>query len=131
LFREVRTFEAFKGLHLGIISELPRKSLPQIAVEILQELKAYGFTIELVLADSLYRESGDATGEISKHQLPYIVAIRSNHPVLMPKGWKVRYNRWHSYQQALLVSEERDCPKLTGRSALQKSCSIRPILVPG
>jgi hypothetical protein len=27
LFREVRTFEAFKGLHLGIISELPRKSL--------------------------------------------------------------------------------------------------------
>lgn len=31
LFREVRTFEAFKWLHLGIISELPRKSLPQIA----------------------------------------------------------------------------------------------------
>ncbi len=31
LFREVRTFEAFKWLHLGIISELSRKSLPQIA----------------------------------------------------------------------------------------------------
>ncbi len=31
LFREVRTFEAFHWLHLGIISELPRKSLPQIA----------------------------------------------------------------------------------------------------
>lgn len=31
LFREVRTFEAFQWLHLGIISELPRKSLPQIA----------------------------------------------------------------------------------------------------
>lgn len=31
LFREVRTFEAFKWLHLGIISELPRKSLPHIA----------------------------------------------------------------------------------------------------
>jgi SRSO17 transposase len=29
------------------------------------------------------------------------VAIRSNHPVPMPKGWKVRYNRWHGYQQAL------------------------------
>lgn len=31
LFREVRTFETFQWLHLGIISELPRKSLPQIA----------------------------------------------------------------------------------------------------
>jgi SRSO17 transposase len=77
------------------------KTKPQIAVEILQELKAYGFTIELVLADSLYGESGDVTGELSQQQLPYIVAIRSNHPVLMPKGWKVRYNRWHGYQQAL------------------------------
>ncbi len=77
------------------------KTKPQIAVEILQELKPYGFTIELVLADSLYGESGDVTGEISKQQLPYIVAIRSNHPVLMPKGWKVRYNRWHGYQQLL------------------------------
>jgi SRSO17 transposase len=27
LFREVRTFEAFKGLHLGIISELSRGHL--------------------------------------------------------------------------------------------------------
>jgi SRSO17 transposase len=77
------------------------KTKPQIAVEILQELKAYGFTIELVLADSLYGESGDVTGELSQQQLPYIVAIRSNHPVLIPKGWKVRYNRWHGYQQAL------------------------------
>lgn len=77
------------------------KTKPQIAVEILQELKAYGFTIKLVLADSLYGESGDVTGELTRQQLPYIVAIRSNHPVLMPQGWKVRYNRWHRYQQVL------------------------------
>ena len=77
------------------------KTKPQLAVELLQELRAYGFTIELVLADSLYGESGDVTGELSQQQLPYIVAIRSNHSVLMPKGWKVRYNRWHGYQQLL------------------------------
>ncbi|MBD1864507.1 hypothetical protein NC998_25445 [Trichocoleus desertorum GB2-A4] len=34
-------------------------------------------------------------------QLPYIVAIRSNHGVLMPKGQRVRYNRWHAYDQPL------------------------------
>ncbi len=31
LFPDVRNFEAFKFLHLGIISELKRKSLPAIA----------------------------------------------------------------------------------------------------
>lgn len=31
LFADVRSFEAFKFLHLGMISEIPRKSLPAIA----------------------------------------------------------------------------------------------------
>lgn len=35
------------------------KTKPQLAIEILQEVKALGFQVELVLADSLYGESGD------------------------------------------------------------------------
>ncbi|MBD2039580.1 transposase, partial [Microcoleus sp. FACHB-672] len=31
LFSQVRNYEAFKLLHLGLLSELPRKSLPKIA----------------------------------------------------------------------------------------------------
>jgi SRSO17 transposase len=31
LFIDVRSFEAFKFLHLGMIRDLPRKSLPAIA----------------------------------------------------------------------------------------------------
>lgn len=31
LFADVRNFEAFKFLHIGMISELPRKTLPAIA----------------------------------------------------------------------------------------------------
>jgi SRSO17 transposase len=31
LFSDVRSFEAFKSLHLGLISEVKRKSLPAIA----------------------------------------------------------------------------------------------------
>ena len=31
LFDEVRQFECFKYLHLGMLSEMPRKSLPEIA----------------------------------------------------------------------------------------------------
>lgn len=30
-FSDVRNYEAFKLLHLGLLSELPRKSLPRIA----------------------------------------------------------------------------------------------------
>ena len=31
LFADVRSYEAFNFLHLGMISEIPRKSLPAIA----------------------------------------------------------------------------------------------------
>jgi len=31
LFKEVRNYECFKYLHLGIIAPTPRKSLPEIA----------------------------------------------------------------------------------------------------
>jgi SRSO17 transposase len=77
------------------------QSKPQIAVEIIREIQAMGFVIERVLADSLYGESGDVTGVLHQLKLPYIVAIRSNHGVLMPKGQRVRYNRWHPYDQPL------------------------------
>ena len=34
LFPEVRSFEAFQWLHLGMISEIKRKSLPAIALAV-------------------------------------------------------------------------------------------------
>ncbi len=77
------------------------KTKPQIAVEIIQELKEEGFKIKLVLADSLYGESGDVISVLEKLQLMFIVAIRSNHGVLMPPGSRKRYNRWKAYEQKL------------------------------
>lgn len=77
------------------------KSKPQLAVEIIREIQAMGFVIERVLADNLYGESGDVTGVLHQLKLPYIVAIRSNHGVLMPKGQRVRSNRWRAYDQPL------------------------------
>jgi SRSO17 transposase len=77
------------------------QSKPRIAVAMIREIQAMGFVIERVLADSLYGESGDVTGVLQQLKLPYIVAIRSNHGVLTPKGQRVRYNRWHPYDQPL------------------------------
>jgi SRSO17 transposase len=78
VFEDVRLYECFKFLHVGIVSPLPRKTLPEIAVEMIREVQAMGFVIERVLADRLYGESGDDIGVLHQLKLPYIVAIRSN-----------------------------------------------------
>lgn len=44
LFPEVRSFEAFKFLHLGMLTDIPRKSLPAIA-------KAVGLVVPYVSLD--------------------------------------------------------------------------------
>lgn len=69
------------------------KTKPQLAIEILREVKAMGFQVELVLTDSLYGESGDVIGAIRQMGWPDIVAIRSNHGVLVAPGQRVRDNR--------------------------------------
>ncbi|MEH2082877.1 MAG: hypothetical protein V7K89_23735 [Nostoc sp.] len=53
------------------------------------------------MADSLYGESGDVIRVLEKLNLEFIVAIRSNHGVLMPAKSRKRYNRWKAYQQKL------------------------------
>jgi SRSO17 transposase len=74
---------------------------PQIALEILRELQGWGFNIKLVLADSLYGEAGDVIAVLEQLKLDFIVAIRSNHGVLMPPGSRRRYNCWRAYEQKL------------------------------
>lgn len=69
-------------------------SKPEIAARLVRQIQQMGFEIELVLADSLYGES-EATflGCLEELKLNFIVAIRSNHGVWLPKGQMVRQNR--------------------------------------
>lgn len=77
------------------------KTKPQLAEEIIREIQALGFKIKLVLADSLYGESGNIIGVMEELSLSFIVAIRSKHGVLVGPGQRVRYNSWRAYQQNL------------------------------
>lgn len=77
------------------------QSKPQLAMAMIREIQAMGLVVERVLADSLYGESRDLMGLLHQLKLPYIVAIRSNHSVLMPKDQRVRYTRWRAYDQPL------------------------------
>ena len=49
----------------------------------------------------MYGESGDVIEVLNELKLPFIVAIRSNHPVWLLPRQRVRYNRWRAYEQKL------------------------------
>lgn len=66
------------------------KTKIELAVEIITELIDFGWKLKLVLSDSLYGESSQFIRTLEKHQLPYVVAIRSNHAVWMPSNQRVR-----------------------------------------
>lgn len=75
------------------------KTKPQIAIEIINELREMGFKFKIVLADSLIGESGDFIEVLNHHKLNFVVAIRSNHSVLMPPGAKVRRTTWKKFDR--------------------------------
>jgi len=72
---------------------------PQLAIAIVEELVALGFHFRVVLADSLYGESGEFTSALHRLGLQYVVAIRSNHGVWMLPGQRVRQTRWRPFDR--------------------------------
>ena len=76
------------------------RSKPEIAAQMVREIKQMGFEIELVLADSLYGESeSNFLGCLEELKLNFVVAIRRNHGVWLPKGQTVRCNRWRRFDR--------------------------------
>jgi SRSO17 transposase len=75
------------------------KTKPEIAVEMIKELKKSGFKIKEVVSDSLYGESQSTfIRTIEELEIEYAVAIRSNHGVWLPKEARVRANRWRRFE---------------------------------
>ncbi|MEQ9001668.1 MAG: IS701 family transposase [Coleofasciculus sp. B1-GNL1-01] len=78
----------------------PYLSKPQIAAHIIRDLKKQGFNFSLVLADSLYGESeSNFLATLEELNLNYVVAIRSNHAVWMPRGQRVMCNNWREFDR--------------------------------
>lgn len=92
-------FEVYKP-KTRLLPNEPYRTKPEIATAMIRELCTLGFEFDFVLADSLYGESGSTFVDVL-HQLglPYVLAIRSNHGVWLPKAQRVRYNRWRSYER--------------------------------
>jgi SRSO17 transposase len=102
-------FEVYKPRE-RLKSEDKYLTLPQIAVKLMRKLKSIGFKFNLVLADSLYGESGtNFVSVLDEMNLNYIVAIRSNHHVgLLPKQ-HTQYLEWQRFKRVFsdLSSENR------------------------
>ena len=93
------TFEVYKPKECLESGDVYR-SKPQIAAQMLRELRAMGFKFKLVLADCLYGQSeSNFMSVLDELELEYVVAIRSNDGVWLPQGQRVRYNRWRGFER--------------------------------
>jgi len=95
----ILTFEIYKPKKRLKEGDIYR-SKPEIAAQMIRDLKARGFEFSLVLADSLYGESeSNFLDCLEELKLEYVVAIRSNHGVWMPSHQRVRYNKWRKFNR--------------------------------
>lgn len=63
----------------------------------------------MVLADCLYGERPEFLRALHRHQLQYVVAIRSNHGAGLLAGSRVRQTRWRPFERVFTdgSSEQR------------------------
>ncbi|GHO79308.1 DDE transposase [Ktedonobacter sp. SOSP1-85] len=92
LFRVFKPDKRLKG-------EEQYKTKPELAVEIIEELQAWGFQFDVVLADSLYGESTQFVRELEKRHLTYVLAIRDDHGMWLPPGQRIRYTTWLPFER--------------------------------
>lgn len=75
------------------------KTKPQLAAEIIEELKEQEFGFDLVLADSLYGSSPTFLSVLDKYQLDYVLAIRRNDREFILAGQQVTYGDWQEFER--------------------------------
>jgi SRSO17 transposase len=73
------------------------RTKPELAIELIQELRQMGFVFDVVLADRLYGESGPFIEALLAMKLSFVVALRDNHGVWMGPGQHIRYTRWRTF----------------------------------
>ncbi len=107
----VTAYGVFCGMTFPLLFEVykPREKLkpedkyltkPQMGAMLIRKLQLIGFKFNLILADSLYGESGrNFVSVLDELGLNYLVAIRSNHSVDLVKGQCTQYLKWQKFQR--------------------------------
>ena len=92
-------FEAYHYLHITTKETDKFYTKPQLAVNLLQQLREMGFAFNLALADCVYGESSAFVRELQKQGVDFIVAIRSNHGVWMSEDQEVSCTPWREFER--------------------------------
>lgn len=106
----VNAYGVLEGITFPLMFEVfkPRPSLkatdgyrtkPQLALQLLRELKARDFPFHLVVADSLYGESTEFLEGLLALDLGFVVAMRANHGVWLGPGQRVRHTSWKPFER--------------------------------
>ena len=117
----VTAYGVFCGMTFPLLFEVykPKERLkpedqyrtkPEIAAMLIKKLQSMGFNFNLVLADSLYGESGkNFISVLDELSLNYIVAIRSNHYVELLPRQNIQYLKWLRFKRVFsdLTTEQR------------------------
>lgn len=117
----VTAYAVLSGMTFPLMFEIykPRERLqpgdkyltkPEIAAIMMRELQSMGFRFNLVLADSLYGESGKNFIQVlNELNLNFIVAIRSNHKAWVSSANQVKYTEWRKFKRVFsnLSTENR------------------------
>ena len=135
----VTAYGVFCGMTFPLLFEVykPREKLkpednylskPQIGAMLIRKLQLMGFKFNLVLADSLYGESGtNFISVLDELSLNYLVAIRSNHSVELLPRQHIQYLKWHKFHRVFsdLSSEKRFIREIIyGKRAEHRSWQI-------
>jgi SRSO17 transposase len=72
---------------------------PQLALELIEQLLAVGLSVEVVLADTVYGESGAFVSALEQRRRRYVVAIRSSHGVWMDAHKRIRTPSWRAFER--------------------------------
>jgi SRSO17 transposase len=82
---------------------------PQLALDLIQQLLAYGFRLDVVLADTVYGQSSALVNAMDQLGLRYVVAIRSTHGVWMEARERIRTTPWRAFERVFAdgSSQER------------------------
>ena len=91
-------FEVYK-LREGLQLADKYRTKPEIAALLIKKLSSMGFNFNLILADSLYRESSiNFISVLDEQKKNYIFAIRSNHYVKILPRQHIQYSKGHNFQ---------------------------------
>ncbi|BAZ40208.1 transposase [Calothrix sp. NIES-4101] len=82
------------------------KTKPQLAGEIIEELRNLGFKFDVVLADCLYGESQPFRTVLNGFKLKYVLAVRSNHQAWLNSD-NVEYSDWHTFDRIFSNGKEQ------------------------